>query len=230
MPSKWYLGGGPRQRCSAWLSGGRGRCRAWALKGKRCRKRHGGMSTGPRTPVGMARTVEAVRWGRFRKIEYLHAGGRKAPGGRPGRISYRLRRAVIEEAETELAGLDPEAIRTAVPSIDEMSEAERLADLEQYGLVLLLDELKLSHRPPPAQVFPERGSSRPGSARKSVTTIPARPWVRYGSVVPCGVGAQRHHPSRSLRPIPPRSELSGPRWVRNPKPWPDYRTLDIVIS
>ena len=42
-----------------------GRCRAWAMKGKtRCRM-HGGMSTGPKTDEGMARTV-----------------GKKVPGGR----------------------------------------------------------------------------------------------------------------------------------------------------
>src|SRR6266550_9123441 len=83
-------------RCGARLSRGRGYCRAWALEGKRRCKWHGGKSTGPRTPEGMSRTVEAMRWGRFRKLEYLHAVGRKAPGGRPGRISYRLRRAVID--------------------------------------------------------------------------------------------------------------------------------------
>jgi hypothetical protein len=143
MTSGSYLSGSFGQYCGARLSGGRGYCRAWALQGKRRCKWHGGKSTGPRTPEGMARTAEAMRWGRFRKIEYLHASGRKAPGGRPGRISYRLRRAVIEAAETELAGLDPEAIRMATPSVDEMSEAEQLADLDRYGVVLLLDELRL---------------------------------------------------------------------------------------
>lgn len=125
------------------MSGGRGRCRAWALKGKRRCKWHGGMSTGPRTPEGMARTVEAMRWGCFRKIKYLHAGGRKAPGGRPPRIPDPLRRSVIEEGAKELAGLDLETILTAEPPIEEMSEAEQLADLDRYGVVLLLDELRL---------------------------------------------------------------------------------------
>jgi hypothetical protein len=143
MTSGWYLGRWFGQRCGARLSGGRGWCRAWALKGKRRCKRHGGMSTGPRTPEGMARTVEAMRWGRFRKIKYLHAAGWKAPAGRPPRIPDRLRRSVIEEAENELAGLDLETIRMAEPPIDEMSEAERLADLDRYGVVLLLDVLRL---------------------------------------------------------------------------------------
>jgi hypothetical protein len=91
----------------------------------------------------MARTVEAMRRGRKRYIERRHAFGLKAPGGRPGRISYRLRRAVIEEAEQDLAGFDLEAIRTGAPLIDEMTETEELADMERYGVVLLLDELRL---------------------------------------------------------------------------------------
>jgi hypothetical protein len=34
-------------------------------------------------------------------------------------------------------------MRTAEPSIGEISEAEQLADMERYGVVLLLDELRL---------------------------------------------------------------------------------------
>src|SRR5712691_6480196 len=123
MPIKWYLRGGPRQRCGARLSGGRGRCRAWALKGKRRCKWHGGKSTGPRTAEGMAHTVAAMRWGRKRKIERLHAFGLKAPGGQPPRIPDWLRRAVVAEAENELAGLDLETILTAEPPFEDMSEA-----------------------------------------------------------------------------------------------------------
>jgi hypothetical protein len=112
-------------------------------QGKRRCKWHGGMSTGPRTAEGMRRTLTAMWWGRKRKIERLHAFGLRVPGGRPPRIPDWLRRAVIEEAEKELTGLDPEAIMTAEPPIDEMSEGAQLADLDQYGLVLLLDELRL---------------------------------------------------------------------------------------
>ena len=82
-------------------------------------------------------------WGRKRKVERLHAFGLKAPGGRPPRIPEWLRRAAIEEAEKELAGLDLETIRTAESPIDDMNEAEQLADLDRYGVVLLLDELRL---------------------------------------------------------------------------------------
>ena len=118
-------------------------CRAWALKGKRRCKWHGGASSGPRTAEGMARPVAAMWRVRRRKIERLHAVGLKAPGGRPSRIPDRLRRAVIEEAEKELTGLDLETIRAAEPPIDEMSAEEQLADLDRCGVVLLLDELRL---------------------------------------------------------------------------------------
>ena len=81
--------------------------------------------------------------GRRRYIERRHALGMKAPGGRPPRLSHSLRRGFIEAAEQELAGFDVEAIRTGESPIDEMTEAEQLADMERYGVVLLLDELGL---------------------------------------------------------------------------------------
>jgi hypothetical protein len=61
---------------------GSSRCKNWALPGsKRCRL-HGGMSTGPRTPEGMARTVAAMVEGRRRWLAQLQAEGKKAPCGR----------------------------------------------------------------------------------------------------------------------------------------------------
>jgi hypothetical protein len=58
------------------------RCRNWALAGsKRCRL-HGGHSTGPRTPEGMSRTVEALKAGRARWLAKLRAEGRPIPYGR----------------------------------------------------------------------------------------------------------------------------------------------------
>src|SRR5712691_8515888 len=101
--------------CGARLSGGRGRCRAWALSGKRRCNWHGGKSTGPQTAEGMRRSLTAMWWGRRRMIERRHAFGLKAPGGRPPRIPDWLRRATVEEAEKELAGLDLETIFTTEP-------------------------------------------------------------------------------------------------------------------
>lgn len=80
--------------------------------------------------------------GRKRYIERLHALGLRAPGGRPPRIPDWLRRAVIEEAEKELAGLDLETILSASPPLDEISEAEKLTDLARFEAAMLLDLLR----------------------------------------------------------------------------------------
>ena len=90
-----------RRRCDAWLpfrevaqdrairAGELGKflrrnrhCRKWAVRGsKRCRL-HGGLSTGPTTPEGMARTVAAMKAGRLRWLSRLKAEGKPAPCGR----------------------------------------------------------------------------------------------------------------------------------------------------
>jgi hypothetical protein len=60
----------------------RDRCRNWALPGsKRCRL-HGGHSTGPRTPEGKFRTVEAMKAGRKRWLAKLKSEGKPFPCGR----------------------------------------------------------------------------------------------------------------------------------------------------
>jgi hypothetical protein len=64
------------------------------------------------------------------------------PCGRPPRIPGWLRREVVEEAEKELAGLDLETILTAEVPFEGMSDAEKLADLDRYGLAMLLDLLR----------------------------------------------------------------------------------------
>jgi hypothetical protein len=58
------------------------RCKKWALRGsKRCRL-HGGLSTGPKTSEGKARTVAAMVEGRPRLLEKLKAEGKPMPWGR----------------------------------------------------------------------------------------------------------------------------------------------------
>src|SRR5689334_18686479 len=57
-------------------------CKNWALPGStRCRL-HGGMSTGPATPEGLARTVAALKAGRVRWLAQLRAEDKPAPCGR----------------------------------------------------------------------------------------------------------------------------------------------------
>ena len=59
-----------------------GYCKNWAVPGgTRCRL-HGGLSTGPTTPEGMARTVAAMKTGRLRWLAKLKAEGKPAPCGR----------------------------------------------------------------------------------------------------------------------------------------------------
>jgi hypothetical protein len=57
-------------------------CRNWPVRGKeRCRL-HGGLSTGPKTSEGKARTVAAMVEGRRRLLEKLKAEGKPVPWGR----------------------------------------------------------------------------------------------------------------------------------------------------
>ena len=59
-----------------------GYCRNWALSGSnRCRL-HGGASTGPTTPEGMARTVAALKAGRVKWLAKLKSEGKPVPCGR----------------------------------------------------------------------------------------------------------------------------------------------------
>jgi hypothetical protein len=90
----------------------------------------------------MAETVSAMWWGRKHKIERLHALGLKAPGGRPPRIPDWLRRAAVTEAEKELAGIDIEAILEHGSMPKKETDAEALADLDQWGVAILLEFLR----------------------------------------------------------------------------------------
>jgi hypothetical protein len=60
----------------------RNRCKNWAMRGsKRCRL-HGGFSTGPTTPAGKARTIEAMKAGRAHWLAKLKSEGKPIPFGR----------------------------------------------------------------------------------------------------------------------------------------------------
>jgi hypothetical protein len=81
--------------------------------------------------------------GRKRYIERRRVFGLRAPGGRPPRVPDWLRRAIIERAGQELDGLDPSAVLNA-PSADsaEMSDGERLAELQRLDTAILLHWLR----------------------------------------------------------------------------------------
>ena len=62
-------------RSSSW-------CRNWPVRGKKRCRLHGGLSTGPKTSEGKARTVAAMIEGRRRLLEKLKAEGKLVPWGR----------------------------------------------------------------------------------------------------------------------------------------------------
>ena len=69
-------------RLTEYLRRSREQCRNWPVRGsKRCRF-HGGRSTGPMTPDGMARTLAAMKAGRARWLANLKSEGKPAPCGR----------------------------------------------------------------------------------------------------------------------------------------------------
>src|SRR5262249_33901288 len=90
---------------------GSGYCKNWALPGStRCRL-HGGASTGPTTPDGMARTVAAMKAGRLRWLAKLKAEGKPAPcgrkkGGRNSPQEEREHAAYVRQCRREFRQLD----------------------------------------------------------------------------------------------------------------------------
>lgn len=58
------------------------RCRNWPVRGKKRCRFHGGYSTGPTTPEGLARTVAALQAGRTRWLRRLRDEGSPIPFGR----------------------------------------------------------------------------------------------------------------------------------------------------
>jgi hypothetical protein len=62
-------------RSSSW-------CRNWPVRGKKRCRLHGGRSTGPTTPEGMARTIAAMKAGRLRWLAQLKSEGKQIPCGR----------------------------------------------------------------------------------------------------------------------------------------------------
>lgn len=57
-------------------------CRNWPVRGKKRCRFHGGYSTGPTSPDGMARTLAAMKAGRARWLRKMRAEGNPIPCGR----------------------------------------------------------------------------------------------------------------------------------------------------
>jgi hypothetical protein len=94
-----------RHRCDARChQGSLRRCRNWAIRGRRRCRLHGGLSTGPTTPEGMARTIAAMKAGRLRWLAQLKSEGKPIPcgrkkGGRNAPLKEREHAAYVRECE-----------------------------------------------------------------------------------------------------------------------------------
>ena len=96
-----------------------GRCRNWPVRGKKRCRLHGGLSTGPKTSEGKARTVAAMVEGRRRLLEKLKAEGKPVPWGpKEGRREPICRRA---PACASYRAIRPSATRPGSISLPEVS-------------------------------------------------------------------------------------------------------------
>jgi hypothetical protein len=145
MKGSWRQRCGARAKHKKARAAGRFRglspfCRRWAVPGKRRCHLHGGLSTGPKTPEGKARTLAAMLDGRRRRIAELalegkkinggHNGGRPRKDGQPMNRT-RTRQRILEELAAMVAPeLTPEQeamVRRAVAESDRVQLAEAQA-------------------------------------------------------------------------------------------------------
>jgi hypothetical protein len=93
-------------------------CKARALNGScRCRM-HGGLSTGPRTPEGRARSIAAMVEGRRRWLARMKAEGKKLTCGRKSGeawVTTAMKERELERQRAELARLKLERWATLSP-------------------------------------------------------------------------------------------------------------------
>jgi hypothetical protein len=126
-------------------------CRRWAVPGKtRCRL-HGGLSTGPKTPEGKARTLAAMLEGRRRRIAELalegkkinggHNGGRPRKDGQPVKRRTTTRQQILEElaamAAPELTPEQEAMARRAVAESDRLQLEKELAERRKLRNLVL---------------------------------------------------------------------------------------------
>src|SRR5271154_6293173 len=69
-------------RLTDYLRRSRERFRNWPVHGKKRCRLHGGLSTGPATPEGMARTIAAIKVGPAQWLAGLKSEGKPIPCGR----------------------------------------------------------------------------------------------------------------------------------------------------
>jgi hypothetical protein len=123
-------------------------CKAWAMPGScRCRM-HGGLSTGPKTPEGRARSIAAMVEGRRRWLARMRAEGKKLTCGR--RKGEAWVTPAMQEREASLKRAD--AARREAERLASLSPRERLAERYRVitaGAVAAIDELIMRLRADP---------------------------------------------------------------------------------
>jgi hypothetical protein len=138
MKGSWRQRCGTRAKHKKARAAGRFRglspfCRRWAVPGKTRCHLHGGLSTGPKTPEGKARTLAAMLEGRRRRIAELALEGKKINGGhnggRPRKDGQPVKRTRTRQRILEaLASM-------AAPSLASQEAAARIvAEIEQQAL------------------------------------------------------------------------------------------------
>ena len=134
--------GKDKQRCGARVRSRCGFCRKWPVPGtERCRW-HGGLSTGARTPEGKARSIAAMREGRQRWLDLMHARKEageidRFPAGRKSGTRWvtaqMWERKVIAESQELQAEIarrspSPQPKRRGRPSKEDLALREKVRD------------------------------------------------------------------------------------------------------
>jgi hypothetical protein len=119
-------------------------CKNWALPGSRRCRMHGGLSTGPRTPEGKARSlaarIAAMVEGRKRWLEKMKAEGKKLKCGRKSGeawVTPAMRERQLERQRAEAARREAERWAALSP---QQRFAERHREMTA-GAVEVIDEL-----------------------------------------------------------------------------------------
>jgi hypothetical protein len=111
-------------RCGAWCHGRKKRCTQWPVRGGRRCHYHGGASTGPRTPEGLERALQAAWNGYARYLSTLKATGEKRPSGRRKGRAWRTKKWWANRM-VDLLNAPPEmAAKVAAELVEHLKEKQ----------------------------------------------------------------------------------------------------------
>jgi hypothetical protein len=125
----------PNQRCNAWCHHHRKRCTQWCVPGRRRCRYHGGLSTGPYTAAGKARSTANLEPARERG----RATGR-ASGGRRRGLAWKTEKYWAKRIADAFAVSPEEAAKVARELVEHHRE-------KQTGLELIKRIEEIKRRP-----------------------------------------------------------------------------------